>query len=186
MKHHTKISEDVATSDLTALRVRNASVRTVGPRFGVGDILSALEQFPECVRYLKTSRSSGAVIGINCEANVQDVVFLMLRPWIIDIVPEDPTDKSASRYSIKDFISKDLETVVEVKYIRDKKHGRSISKELHDDIEMYKNHPQCKHLVFFIYDRDTVIPDVAALKKQIEGPRNYDSKKLTVFCVVKP
>jgi hypothetical protein len=154
--------------------------------FGVEKIVSALEQFPECVRYLNTRRSSGAVIDINSEADVQDVLFLMLRPWITDLVPENPTDKTASRYSIKDFISKERESVIEAKYIRDKKHGRDISREMHDDIEMYKNHPHCKHLVFFVYDRDAIIPDVAALKKQIEGVRHYDGKKLTVFCVIKP
>lgn len=181
----TSIVRDAAT-DLSVLGVQKPPVKPAGPGFGVEKIVSALEQFPECVRYLNTRRSSGAVIDINSEADVQDVVFLMLRPWITDLIPENPTDKIASRYSIKDFISKDLETVVEAKYIRDKKHGRDISKELHDDIEMYRNHAYCKNLVFFIYDRDAVIPDVAALKKQIDGVRNYGSKKLTAFCVVKP
>ncbi|SRR5713101_4347224 len=175
-----------AANDMHSFGAQKTVATVTGPGFGFEKIVSALEQFPECVRYLNTRRSSGAVIDINSEADVQDVVFLMLRPWIFDLVPENPTDRVASRYSIKDFISKELESVVEAKYIRDKKHGREISKELHDDIEMYKNHPNCKHLVFFIYDRDAVIPDVAALRKQVEGTRNYDGKKLMVFCVVKP
>jgi hypothetical protein len=153
---------------------------------GVQSVVSALEQFPECVRYLNTRRSSGAVIDINSEADVQDVVFLMLRPSVTDLIPENPTDKIASRYSIKDFLSKELELAVEAKFIRDKKHGKEISRELHDDIEMYRNHPACRSLVFFIYDRDALIPDVLALKKQTEGIRTYGEKSIAVFCVIKP
>lgn len=176
-----------AADELATLGLPKTAVNVTGSTgFGVEKIVSALEQFPECVRYLNTRRSSGAVIDINSEADVQDVVFLMIRPWVTDLVPENPTDRFASRYAIKDFVSMELETVVEAKFIRDKKHGRDISKELHDDIEMYKNHPSCKHLVFFIYDRDAVIPDVSALKKQIVGIRTYELKRLKVFCVVKP
>lgn len=175
-----------ARSDLQILGARKGASKAAAVVFGVEKIVSALEQFPECVRYLNTRRSKGAVVNINSESDVQDAIFLMLRPWVTDLVPENPTDKIASRYSIKDFISKELESVVEAKYIRDKKHGREISRELHDDIEMYRSHPSCKHLVFFIYDRDSLIPDVAALRRQVEVVRDYSGKKLQVFCVVKP
>jgi len=175
-------ARDIRALDLHGCIIGSPTVRTTG----VEKIVSALEQFPGCVRYLNTRRSSGAVIDINSEADVQDVLYLMLRPWVVDLVPENPTDKIASRYSIKDFLSKELGVVVEAKYIRDKKHGREISKELHDDIEMYRNHLHCKFLVFFIYDRDAFIPDVAALKKQIDGARTYGNKELTVFCIIKP
>ncbi len=149
-------------------------------------VVSALEQFQECIRYLNTRRSKGAIIDINAEDDVQDVLFLMLRPWVPDLLPENPTDRSASRYVIKDFLSKQLKTVIEAKFIRDKKHGKDISKELHDDIEMYRNHPDCLEIVFFIYDPDSLVPDAAGLKKQIQGVRNYDGRSLRVSCLVKP
>jgi len=150
-------------------------------------VVFALEQFQECVRYLNTRRSRGSIItDIRGEDDLQDIVFLMLRPWINDLTPENPTDKVAARYVIKDFLSKELNTVIEAKFIRDKKHGREISKELHDDIEMYKNHPNCSELVFFVYDPDAVIPDVSSLRHQIGGIRQYNGKTLNVYCVVKP
>lgn len=149
-------------------------------------IVSALEQFQDCIRYLNTRRSKGAVIDINGEDDVQDVVFLMLRPLVQDIVPETPTDRAASRYVIQDFLSKNLKTVVEAKFVRDKKHGKEISKELHDDIEMYRNHQDCQEIVFFIYDPESWIPDTAGLKRQIAGLRKYDGKTIQVHCVIKP
>ena len=149
-------------------------------------VVSALEQFQECVRYLNTRRSKGAVINIKNEDDLQDVIYLMLRSWITDLVPENPIDRTASRVVIEDFVSRSLKTVIEAKFIRDKKHGRLVTKELHDDIETYRNHQYCSQLVFFIYDPSVMIPDTLALKRQIEGERIFDGRRLSVRCVIKP
>lgn len=149
-------------------------------------IIDALNEFQECVRYLNTRRSTSAVLTLDSEAAVQDAIYLMLRPWIIDLVPENPTDKVASRYTIKDFVSRSARTVVEAKYIRDAPHGKNITKELHDDIETYRHHPTCRHLVFFIYDPEALIPDGAALERQIAVERVYDGVPLICHLILKP
>ena len=150
------------------------------------DILSALEQFTECVRYLKTRRSKGTKLGLENEAAVQDAIYLMLRPWIHDLVYENPTDKTGNRYAIKDFLSKSAKSIIEAKYIRDDRHGKEISRELHDDIEMYRRHPHCEHLILFMYDPDSYIPDVEALRVAIEEERVYGGRPLHCHLVVKP
>lgn len=149
-------------------------------------IVAALNQFQECVRYLNTRRSSGAVLNLDSEANVQDAVFLMLRPWIHDLKSENPTDRVSNRYSIKDFLSPQAETVIEIKYIRDKAHGRQISREMHDDIEVYRHHPRCRTIIFFVYDADSLIPDNESLRTQIEEPRIYGGKPLRCILIIKP
>jgi len=153
---------------------------------GAGRIVLALEEFMECVRYLNTRRSS-TVLTLDSEAAVQDAIYLMLRPWVLDLVAESPTERvAASRYSIKDFVSKSAKTIIEAKFIRDVAHGKSITKELHDDIEIYRSHPHCENLVFFIYDPDALIPDKAALTRQIVVARTYDGVSLTCHLIVRP
>ncbi len=149
-------------------------------------IIGALNEFMECVRYLNTRRSKGAVLRLDSESAVQDALYLMLRPWILDLVPENPTDRVASRYVIKDFLSRTARTVIEAKYIRDTAHGKSVSKELHDDIETYRHHPACRNIIFFIYDPDALIPDRAALERQIAIERVYDGVPLTCHLILKP
>jgi hypothetical protein len=149
-------------------------------------IVSALGQFMECVRYLNTRRSKGAKLNLESEADVQDALYLMLRPWVLDLVNENPTDKIGNRFSIKDFISKEARTVIEAKYVRDAAHGKSIAKELHDDIETYRHHPSCDHLVFFVYDPDSLIPNVAALQAEMNTKRVYDGKPLVCHLIVCP
>jgi len=149
-------------------------------------IIAPLDEFMESVRYLNTRRTEGAILRLESEADVQDAVFLMLRPWVRDLVPEDPTGKVGNRFTIKDFFSKEHRCVVEAKSIRDRDHGRSISKELHDDIESYRHHDHCDEIIFFIYDPNTHIPDAQALKRAIHAERVYDGKRLAVTVIVKP
>jgi hypothetical protein len=150
------------------------------------EILKALDEFMECVRYLNTRRTEAAILRLDSEAAVQDALYLMLRPWIGDLVPENPTDRIANRYTIKDFLAASARTVIEAKFIRDRDHGKLISKEMHDDIETYRHHPACSHLVFFIYDPDALIPDRAALERQVQTRRVYDDVPLNCHLVVKP
>ena len=149
-------------------------------------IVRALGEFMESVRYLNTRRSDDAILKLDSEAAVQDALYLMLRPWVVDLVPENPTGKIANRYTIKDFVSRSARTVIEAKYVRDKRHGRDLSKELHDDIETYRSHEACRHLVFFIYDPNALIPDRAALARQICVERVYDGMAVTCHLVVLP
>ena len=103
-----------------------------------------------------------------------------------DLVHENPTDRIASRYVIKDLLVPSLRTVIEAKYVRDKSHGTSISAELHDDIEVYRRHPLCSYLVFFIYDPDSLIPDQRSLVDAIQEARTYAGKPLHCHVIIKP
>jgi hypothetical protein len=179
----------VAIGGLAELASTADEQSAASPAARIGAVLLALKEFDACVRYLNTRRSVGAVINIQSEADVQDVLYLLLRPWIIDLVYESPADKSANRYVIKDFSSRAGRFVMDAKYVRDKEHGRLISKELHDDIEMYRTHPLCDDLVFFVYDPDALIPDQRALREAIEVERTYGGeagKRLKCHLVIKP
>ena len=176
----------IASQEIAALLSEKGLLARVGTAISPATVVTCLEQFQECVRYLNTRRSKYSLITISSEDDVQDLIFLMLRPTILDLIPENPLEKTAGRYVIQDFLTKELKVVVEAKFIRDQKHGREITKELHDDIEMYRIHPNCSFIIFFIYDRNALIPDVRSLKEQIEGVRDYNGKHVQVFCVIKP
>ena len=152
----------------------------------IAKVLAALDEFTECVRYLNTRRSTGAILALDSEAAVQDALYLILRPWVTDLVPESPTDKSGNRFTIRDFVSRSMRLVIEAKFIRNLDHGKNISKEIHDDIEVYRHHQSCDTILFFIYDPDSLIPDRRELQRTIEQSRVYDGKSLTCRLIVKP
>jgi len=152
----------------------------------VAEVIGAMNSFTDIVRYLNTRRSNVSVLSINEEADVQDALYLMLRPWIHDLVPEDPNQKVANRYTIKDFASKSSKLVIEAKYVRNADHGKNISKEINDDIENYRYHDSCDDLIFFIYDPDGLIPDSASLERHLKTSRTYDDRLLRCHAVIKP
>jgi len=76
-------------------------------------VVAALEEFNECVRYLNTRRSDGAILRLDNEAAVQDALYLILRPWIPDLVAETPTERLANRFTVRDFVSTTLRLIVE-------------------------------------------------------------------------
>jgi hypothetical protein len=183
------VLQQTATCDaIMKLREKYGQQSNAVANVSAESIVSALQQFQECVRYLNTRRSSGAVLNLETEADVQDAVYLMLRLWVHDLTPENPSDRIANRYTIKDFLSRQARTVVEVKYVRDADHGKAISKEMHDDIETYRHHLYCDTLVFFVYDPNSLIPDQGRLREQIEEERFYKQSGRTLRCVllVKP
>lgn len=186
-----KSSEHSPTAHILGELAALSSNLRVGNRVpppGVAPVLLAMHEFDACIRYLNTRRSAGAIINIESEADVQDVLYLLLRPWVIDLAYESPADKTANRFVIKDFVSASSGFVVDAKYVRDKDHGKNISKELHDDIEMYRSHPRCLDLIFFIYDPNLFIPDQRALREAIEVERFYGvggEKRLSCHLIVK-
>jgi hypothetical protein len=160
--------------------------RSDGRGVAVESVLQALRSFPDIIRYLNTRRSTGAILDIKDEAAVQDVLYFMLRPWVRDLTPENPTDKVANRYSIKDFVSHSGRFVIEAKFVRSIDHGKSLVKELNDDIETYRYHHSCDDLIFFIYDPDANIPDAAALDRHLRTQRVYEGKLLRCHGVIMP
>src|SRR5207237_1164452 len=98
------MSEMIATilSGVEEFRSKHSDLArpTLGARVEVEKIVTALNSFGECVRYLNTRRSAGARLNLDSEASVQDVLYLMLRPWVTDLVPENPTDKIGNRFAI--------------------------------------------------------------------------------------
>lgn len=162
--------------------------RSAAPAGGasVDDVLVALHEFSEIVRYLNTRRSTGTVLALDSEADVQDALYVILRCWVRDLIWETPTAKVGNRFTIRDFVSRSLRLVIEAKFVRDETHGKTISKELHDDIEVYRQSSTCETIVFFIYDPNSHIPDGRELRRTIEESRVIGGRSVTCKLVIKP
>lgn len=152
----------------------------------INQVISALEEVGEVERYLQNRRTASQQIVLDGEPSIQDLLFIILRPWIQDLVDESPGDKIASRFVIKDFKSKTLGLIVEAKFVRDPAHGKSLIKEINDDIAMYGGETQYEYVVFFIYDPGKFLRDARALKSHIEVNRTFDGRTVTFRAVIRP
>jgi hypothetical protein len=159
------------------------AARQIG--ISIEQLLLALKSFTEVVRYLNNRRTE-ALLDSSNEAAVQDVLYIMLRPWIDDLVPESPNEKVANRFTVKDFWSKSSGFALEAKYVRSHEHGKTLAREINDDIESYRYHEDCDDLVFFVYDPHSYIPDASSLERHVQTNRSYDGKTLRCHVVIKP
>lgn len=147
-------------------------------------VVEILEAFSDCIGY-SNNRRSKVIIDTSKEAGVQDILYFMLRPYICDLVPEQPNSGSTRQYVIQDFRSKKLKLIIEAKRVRDKSHGKSIKKEINDDILNYKNDSDCENLIFVIYDPESYIESPSGLAEHADGEHTHGEKKLYVKTIIK-
>lgn len=124
-------------------------------------LFAVLDAFPGLVGYLNTRRNSGGVVAVNSEADVQDLLYIALKPIFADLVYEEPTRKGAAGYSIGDFWLPCLKLVLEAKYINTTGDVKAKADEMSQDIWKYSTQGDCQRILFFVYDPHLLIPDRA-------------------------
>ena len=135
---------------------------------------------PRAMYPLSHRRKGVNSLSFETEWDIQDLLHALLRPWVSDIRPEEFTPSYAGTSTRMDFLLPKYSIVLELKYIRDKAHGRKIGDELIIDIEHYRCHPKCRILWCIIYDPNNNISNPDGLKSDIEGNRVVNGGEVSV------
>lgn len=143
-----------------------------------------LRGLPRAMHPLSHRRKGAQVLTFESEWDVQDLLHALLRPWVSDIRPEEFTPSYAGSSTRMDFLLSKYSLVLELKYVRDRAHGRKIGDELIIDIEHYRRHPKCDKLWCVIYDPNNMITNSEGLKTDIEGERTTPDGKLIVKVLI--
>ena len=132
-----------------------------------------------------THRRKGAQpLSFSSEYDVQDLLHSMLRPWISDIRPEEFTPSYAGSSTRMDFLLPAHSLVIELKFVRDRAHGKRIGDELIVDIEHYRRHPACNNLWCVVYDPEHLLTNAEGLRTDLEGARRTKDGELMVKVLV--
>lgn len=132
-----------------------------------------------------TQRRKGLTpLSMNCEYDFQDVVHALLRTWVADIRPEEFSPSYAGKSGRSDFLLPRYQTIVEVKYVRDMRHARSVRDELIVDIDHYAVHPQCSELWCAVYDPQQLIANPEGFESDLAGNRTIAGKSIEVRVIV--
>lgn len=136
------------------------------------DLLSVLVRgLPRAMHPLTHRRKGATCLAFTSEYDIQDLLHSMLRPWIADIRPEEYTPSYAGSSTRMDFLMPKYSLVIEIKFVRDRAHGRKIGDELIIDIEHYRRHPQCSKLWCVVYDPAKLLQNAEGLRSDLEGER---------------
>ena len=136
------------------------------------------------VRYMLNRRANRPPYLIEHEFDFQDIVYVSLKGSFLDTIIEDYAPNIAGYSPRIDIVIPSENIVIENKLVRDKKHSKSIIKEIFTDIEGYYLHPNCSQLIFHIYDPGNFIVDPFVFQKDISGLRIIKGKEIEVTILI--
>jgi hypothetical protein len=118
------------------------------------------------------------------EYDIQDLLHVLLRPWVKDIRPEEYTPSYGGKSTRMDFLLPDHATVVELKLVRDAAHGKNVGQELLVDIGHYRQHPKCELLWCVVLDPNHYLVNSNGLGSDLEGEHRQEDKSIQVKVLV--
>jgi actin-related protein len=137
--------------------------------------LSAIiEKFHVVATQLKNRHNSKPTIIIEDEYDVQDLMNSLLRINFEDVRKEEYTPSYAGSSSRVDFLLKREKILVEVKKTRETLKDKEIGNQLIIDIARYKSHPDCNHLICFVYDPDNLVSNPRGLEDDLNRNTSED------------
>lgn len=122
-------------------------------------------RFDIVAKQLSIRGNNKPIIEINDEYDVQYLLHAILKLHFDDIRPEEPTQSLGGKSARIDFVIKDEKCAIEVKFAKKNHENKKIGDELAIDIQRYQKNPDCKRLIFFIYDPEKVIQNPVGFEK---------------------
>lgn len=139
-----------------------------------------IKMLPRAIYPLAYRRKGLTPLSFDSEYDVQDLLHSQLRPWIMDIRPEEVTPSYAGSSTRIDFVLRTYRLAIEVKRVRDVHHGKKLKEELIIDFEHYVNHKDCDTLWCVIYDPNRNLQNPEGFKADLEGARQFPTGSLEV------
>ena len=160
----------------------DSGTATAAPVDPLTVVLRLCERFHHVARQLRSRHDNRGTIEIEDEYDVQDLLHALLRVDFDDIRPEEWTPSYAGKSARMDFLLKDYQLVIEAKKTRKGLGEKEVGDQLLVDIARYRNHPDCKVLVCFVYDPEGRIGNPRGLENDLSGERDG----LKVVAVIHP
>jgi hypothetical protein len=164
---------------------RRILLEELGTAALITTIKGAVDSLTPTIRLFSCREKSLTNWPIQCEDDVRDLLYAVLRASIADIKREEPVPSRAGTHKFVDLCSKVARLFVEVKWIGQRGSWKRILKELADDTQSYVPHPACETLVFVIIDAVKDIPDPALIERDLSCVQVIDNKKVEVVAFVR-
>lgn len=151
----------------------------------VAIILDMFDSISNNINFLLKRKHNRPPFKVENEYDVQDLLFVMVKSVFSDAILEEYTSKNAGSSKKIDIVVPSIKVVIEVKYIRNKSHAKSIADEIKIDIESYYVHPYCETLCILIYDPNKNILDPKVIMNDLSGLRIIQKKRFEIKTLVK-
>lgn len=141
-----------------------------------------LSRFDLVANQLKRRRKNKEPYVVEDEYDVQDLLHALLKVDFDDVRKEEWTPSYAGGASKIDFVLKNEGILVEVKKTSKNTGEKEIGKQLLVDIAKYKEYPNIRTLICFIYDPEKWIENPKGLKHDLEKKSTKELNVEVVIC----
>jgi len=148
-------------------------------------ILEIIDSFQVISKFMANRKHKRPAFIIENEYDVQDLLYCIIRSTFRKSKLEEWTPKLAGKSKRVDIVLPDEEILVETKCIRNSQHTKTIVDELMIDIESYHSHPNCKKIIFFIWDPNGYIIDPFAITDDLSGIRVKGKSQFSVRVIIR-
>lgn len=131
---------------------------------------------------IKRRHENRETIRIKDEYDLQDALFSILKLFIEDIRKEDYVPSYGGKNSRVDFFIPKLNLAMETKMTNSNLKDKELGEQLLIDIGRYKGNKDIKELIFFIYDKNEFLTNVAGIKNDIENISTNELKIKVYIC----
>jgi len=142
-----------------------------------------LENFHSFCSQLKNRHAGRSSIDVTDEYDVQDLLHCILRLHYKDVREEEYTPSYAGSSTRVDFLLKNENVVIEVKKTRQGLSDKQVGDQLILDAAHYRNHPNCKALICFVYDPESRIKNPRGLENDI---KKLSDTEMSIELLIRP
>jgi hypothetical protein len=143
----------------------------VRPDWSERNVVALLHEMASSLPIAIRAVSERSFIEIENEKDLHDALFLILRSLFTDARREEWVPSSAGGAKRVDLAIPGASVLIEVKFVRDRSHGKRVADELRIDIESYHGHPSCGTLFALIWDPNHFLLDPHQLERDLSGVR---------------
>jgi hypothetical protein len=143
-----------------------------------------IDNFPEAIKQIKNRRKGKDAFQFNDEYDVQDILYVMLKPVFPNMKAEDPIPKVGSNSTKIDLILRKERILIEVKMIKETDNDETkFIKQLKEDIQSYHVCQWMEHLICFVYDPQDKTKDRTNFY-DLNGNQTINGKSFDVDVIV--
>lgn len=146
-------------------------------------LLNLLNKFHKVAQELRNIRKGKQTIIISDEYDVQLLIGGLLRIHFDDIRDEDSSPKNSGGSSRIDFVLKNEKIIIEIKMANERLGEKELGNQLLIDIGRYKEYPDCKYFVIFIYDKGDFVRNKIGLIRDLQ---KQSTDKMNIIVVINP
>jgi hypothetical protein len=145
------------------------------------EVLSKIfKRFHRVARQMRDRYGGRPTLDVGDEHDLQDLLHALLLVEFDDVRPEDSAPSSAGSSPRIDFVLSQEKIAIETKMTRPTLGAKEVGDELLADIGRYRTHPDCRHLICFIYDPSGVIGNPKGLVRDLSA-RSDARLRVSVF-----